>query len=106
MTPRDSARVKRAILASLSAEYPLEVEQGSRDFAQRFGLEYLPNGTLREGHMSRKILLGAALPIYRMSETDRRDVVSRFPASFDELYGSLYKRQNSVKWLATAEGKN
>jgi len=99
MEERDSAKVKLAIISALEAQYPLKIERSSRDFGKRFGIEFPPDGELRAGHQSQKILLGAAVPIFRMSESDRNAILIKYPDSFEKFYKGTYKSMKPTRLL-------
>ncbi len=98
MTPSDSAVVKRAILTAFETDYPFTVDRSSRDFGKKFGIAFPDEGELRPGHMSRKIVLGAAMPLHEMSSKDRAEVLEKFPEIMEKLSGS-YKNLRETRML-------
>lgn len=105
MDENDSVKVKDAILSALQAEYPLKIEQSSRDFGKRFGISFPPDGEKRAGHESQKILLGAAMALHRMTPQDRKDIISKYPESFKKLYTGTYKSMKQARLLRELEGQ-
>jgi len=103
MKEGDSAKIKDAILTALEAEYPLKIERSSRDFGKRFGISLPPDGEKRPGHMSQNILLGAAMALHRMSAEDRKDIISRYPESFQKFYSGTYKTMKPTRLLRELE---
>lgn len=99
MKDSDSSRVKTAVLKALQAPYPVEIDGRSREFAERFNVEYLDDGTQLPGLRSSEIRLGAALAIYRMSAADRAEIRMKHPEYFEKLSSGLYKSQTSIKLL-------
>ena len=99
MKDSDSSRVKTAVLNALEAPFPVEIEGRSREFANRFGIEYVADGTQLPGVSSAEIRLGAALPIFRMTAVNRAEIQSKHPQYFETLSAGLYKDQSSVKLL-------
>lgn len=99
LEPNDSGRAKAAIITAMDTEFPFTMDRADRDSGARFGISYPSEGEGRKGHQSRKITLGTAVLLQVMSETDRNDIIARYPKSYDKLFTGTYKNLSGSRAL-------